>query len=188
MEEKEPQEGKNNAGPILFITLVIVIVAIFILMRQEEQLVYEDEPVTEESILAPGFTLPGLDDDPVSLDDYRGKVVLLNIWATWCPPCVAEAPSLEKLNNKFKDDNFKMLAVSVDEEGKSVITPFMKKYKLNFPVLVDPEGSIMGLYGATGVPESIIIRKDGTIDDKVIGAIDWFSPEVVEYIDNLIQG
>jgi len=80
-----------------------------------------------------------------------------------------------------------MLAVSIDEEGENAIIPFMNKYKLTFPVLVDPEGSIMDLYGATGVPESIIIRKDGIIDEKVIGAIDWFSPQVIDYIDILIQ-
>lgn len=185
MEEKEPQEGNKKTGLIL-IPLVIVMVAIFILMQWEEQPVYKDEPITEDTIHAPNFTFPGLDGEFVSLDDYRGKVVLLNIWATWCPPCVAEAPSLEKLNNRFKDHDFKMLAVSIDEEGENAIIPFMEKYKLSFPVLLDPEASIMELYGATGVPESFIISKDGIIDGTIIGAIDWASPEVTEYIDNLM--
>ncbi|MFC1838102.1 TlpA disulfide reductase family protein [Thermodesulfobacteriota bacterium] len=188
MEEKESQSGKKmNTGLILFIPLAIIIVVIFILMRWENQLVYEDEPITEESIPAPNFTLPGLDGESVSLDDYRGKVVLLNIWATWCPPCVAEAPSLEKLNKRFKDDDFKLLTVSIDEGGESVIVPFMERNKLSFPVLVDPEGSIMELYRTTGVPESFIIRKDGIVDGKIEGALDWTSPEVVEYINNLIR-
>ena len=182
MEEKEPQEENKKIGLIL-IPLIMVLVAIFILMQWE----YKDEPVTKKSILAPGFILPGLDGEPVSLDDYRGKVVLLNIWATWCAPCVEEAPSLEKLNNRFKEDDFKMLAVSIDEEGENAIIPFMKKYKLTFPVLLDPERNIMGLYGATAVPESIIIRKNGIIDEKVIGAIDWFSPQAIDYIDKLIH-
>ena len=188
MEEKESQAGKKiNTGLILFIPLAIVIIAIFILMHWEKQLVYEDEPVTEESILAPNFTLPGLDGESVSLDDYKGKVVLLNIWATWCPPCIAEAPSLEKLYNRFKDDDFKLLTVSVDENGEDVVVPFMKRNKLSFPVLLDPEGSIMELYGAIGVPESFIISKDGFVDGKIEGAIDWVSPEVIEYIDELIH-
>ena len=188
MEEKESQAGKKiNTGLILFIPLAIVIIAIFILMRWETQLVYEDEPVTEESIFAPNFTLQGLDGKSVSLDDYKGKVVLLNIWATWCPPCIAEAPSLEELNNRFKDDDFKLLTVSIDEDGENVIIPFMEKNKLSFPVLVDPEGSIMELYGAIGVPESFIIRKDGIVDGKIEGAIDWMSQEVIDYIDDLIH-
>lgn len=182
MEEKESQAKKNvNTGLILFIPLAIVIVAIFVLMHWEKQLAHNDD------LLAPDFTLPGLDGKSVSLDDYRGKVVLLNIWATWCPPCVAEAPSLEKLNNRFKDDDFKLLAVSIDEDGENAIVPFMERNKLSFPVLVDPERGIMELYGATGVPESFIVRKDGIIDEKVVGAIDWMSPEVIEYFTNLIQ-
>lgn len=191
MEEKEYQtDKKTNSGLILFIPLAVIIVGIFILMHwnSHSPSVLNDESITvKDNPVAPDFTLPGLDGESVSLGDYRGKVVLLNIWATWCPPCLAEAPSMEKLYNRFKDDDFKLLAVSIDEDGKNAILPFMKSKDLSFTVLLDPEGIITKLYGTTAVPESFIIRKDGKIDGKIKGAIDWMSPKVIEYLTNLIE-
>ena len=101
---------------------------------------------------APDFTFSGLDGKMVSLSDYRGNVVLVNIWATWCPPCVDEMPSMEKLYQKLKGDGFEILAVSIDSLGPEVVAPFMKKYKLTFPALIDSEGTIRITYRATGVP------------------------------------
>jgi len=189
MEEKESWEKKKlTTGLILFIPLIIIIVAIFLLMQGKSPSNKDIEATNaKDELLAPNFSLPNLDGQSVSLNDYKGKVVIVNIWATWCPPCVAEAPSLERLYNKFKDDDFELLAVSIDEDGAMAIEPFIKKHNLTFPVLVDPEGSILDLYGSTGVPESFIVRKDGIIDDKVIGAIDWTSPKVIEYFQDLIK-
>lgn len=189
MEEKEHHtENKTSSGLLPFIPLAVIIVSIFILMQWKSPPVINDESIAlKNNQIAPDFTLPGLDGKSVSLGDYRGKVVLVNIWATWCPPCIAEIPSLEKLYNKFKDTDFEILAVSVDENGESVIAPFIKKHNMSFPVLVDPYGSIMQLYGTIGVPETFVIRKDGTIDGKIEGAIDWMSPRVIEFIEGLID-
>jgi thiol-disulfide isomerase/thioredoxin len=123
----------------------------------------------------------------VSLSSYKGKVVIVNIWATWCPPCVAETPSLDKLYKMFKDEGLELLAVSVDKNGKKVVEPFIKKKDLSFPVLLDPEGRVAGLYRTTGVPESFIVRKDGTLDNKIEGAINWTSPKVIEYFQKLLK-
>ena len=189
MEEKEHQaEKKTNIGKFLFIPLAIVIIGIFVLMHLRSfSGIDHSSARIEDSITAPNFTLADLDGQSVSLEDFRGKVVLLNVWATWCPPCVSETPSLEKLYNRFKNDDFKLLAVSVDEDGRNVILPFMEKRNLTFPVLVDSKGTIMKSYGITGVPESFIIRKDGIIEGKIEGAIDWMSPDVIEYISDLIE-
>jgi len=113
--------------------------------------------------------------------------VLLNIWATWCAPCVAEMPSMEKLYQELEDEGFELLAVSVDESGAEVVTPFMKKHKLSFPVLIDTEGAIKSLYQLTGIPESFIIDKDGIIVEKVIGPRDWAASGAISYFRNLIQ-
>jgi cytochrome c biogenesis protein CcmG/thiol:disulfide interchange protein DsbE len=95
-------------------------------------------------------------------------VVLLNIWATWCPPCVEEMPSMEKLHQELKDDGFEILAVSIDVSGAKAVIPFMKKHKLSFPALTDTKGAIKSLYQTTGVPESFIIDKDGIIVEKEV--------------------
>ncbi|MGD2186287.1 MAG: TlpA disulfide reductase family protein [Desulfobacterales bacterium] len=135
---------------------------------------------------APDFTLPGLDDKMVSLSDYRGHVVLVNIWATWCPPCVDEMPSMEKLYQELKGENFEILAVSIDAAGKKAVAPFMKKYNLSFPVLMDPDGSIQTLYQTTGVPESFIINQEGVLIEKIIGARDWATSEILRFFRGLI--
>ena len=127
---------------------------------------------------APDFTLPGLDGKEVSLSDFRGKVVLLNIWATWCPPCVQEMDSLQKLYDTFKQKDFEILAVSIDSLGRSVVAPFMKNYKLTFPALLDPAGTVQVAYQTTGVPESFIIDTKGLLVKKIIGPRDWVDPEI----------
>jgi peroxiredoxin len=136
---------------------------------------------------APNFEFPGLDGKIVSLSDYRGKVVLVNIWATWCPPCIDEMPSMEKLYNELQGENFKILAVSIDAQGLKAVAPFMKAYKLTFPALIDSEGTIKNLYKATGVPESFIIDKQGILIKKIIGPLDWATPEVASFFRDLIQ-
>jgi thiol-disulfide isomerase/thioredoxin len=123
----------------------------------------------------------------VSLADYKGKVVFLNIWATWCPPCREEMPSMEKLYQELKGKDFEILAVSIDKLGAKVVAPFMKEYKLNFPAILDTEGTIQNLYGTTGVPESFIIDKKGLIEKIIIGPMDWSTPEVVRFFRELIQ-
>ena len=136
---------------------------------------------------APNFTFPDLTGKTVSLSDYRGRLVFLNIWATWCPPCVDEMPSMEKLYNKFKSDQFEILAVSVDGEGSKVVAPFMERLNLTFPALLDKKGKIKNIYGVTGIPESFIIGKNGIILKKVIGPIDWAKPDVSRFFEDLLQ-
>ena len=131
---------------------------------------------------APDFKaveLPG--GRPATIENYRGKVVLLNIWATWCPPCKVEMPSMERLHKKLAGTDFQLVAVSVDEEDSSVVNTFVKEYGLTFQVLHDQDGSIRQIYQTTGVPESFVIDRDGVIVKKVIGAADWDAP-VNEYL------
>jgi peroxiredoxin len=136
---------------------------------------------------APDFTFPGVDGKMVGLSDYRGKVVLVNIWATWCPPCVDEMPSMERLYKELKGENFEILAVSLDAFGTKAVAPFMKKYNLSFPALMDPNGSIQTLYQTTGIPESFIVDQEGILIKKIIGARDWATPEIIGFFRDLIQ-
>lgn len=111
-----------------------------------------------------------------TLDDYRGKVVLLNIWATWCTPCIVEMPTMEALHREFKNTDLRVVAVSIDQpQTEDAIRRFVKQLGLTFEVLHDPEGDITREYQATGYPETFVIGRDGVIRKKVIGAADWNS-------------
>lgn len=146
---------------------------------------------------APDFTYPDLSGRPVSLSDHRGKVVVVNIWATWCPPCRAEMPSMERVYRQLSDRGFEILAVSIDRpEGERDLTgnpggnigAFADSLGLTFPILHDVEGGIQRLYQTTGVPESFVIAADGTIHRKLFGAAEWDEGAIWELLDRLTGG
>jgi len=188
MTEEIQKVRRANLQSILLIFLIIIGVGIIVLLQtKDSSFNLSGKPRLEKGVPAPNFTLPRLDGKMVSLADYKGKVILLNIWATWCPPCVEEMPSMEKLYQELKGEAFEILAVSIDVLGAKAVIPFMKKHKLSFPALTDTKGVIKSLYQTTGVPESIIIDEDGIIIEKVIGPRDWATPGVIRYFRNLIQ-
>lgn len=191
MEEKDIETQpakKSNLRIILFIPIAIIALALFVTLQQKSpSTVKVDIPHTPNGPVAPDFLLPDLDGRMISLSANKGKVVIVNIWATWCPPCVAEIPSLDKLYTMFKDEGLELLAVSVDEGGKRTVDPFIKKKNISFPVLLDPDGRVSALYRTRGVPESFIVKKDGTIDNKIEGAINWTSPKIIEYFQKLLK-
>jgi thiol-disulfide isomerase/thioredoxin len=133
------------------------------------------------------FTFPGLNGKMFSLADYRGKVVFLNIWATWCPPCRDEMPSMERLYQELKDEDFIILAVSVDSSGAKAVAPFVRNYQLTFPVLLDDKGKSRSLFKTTGIPESHIINKEGILVEKTIGPRDWDNPDTIQFLRELIH-
>ena len=187
MKEEIQKARRANLQSILLIFLIIIGVGIIVLLQtKDSSFKLSGKPRLVKGVPAPIFTLPGLDGKMVSLADYKGKVVLLNIWATWCPPCVDEMPSMEKLHQELMGESFEILAVSIDVSGAKAVLPFMKKHKLSFPALTDSKGDIKNLYQTTGVPESFIIDKDGIIVEKVIGPRDWATPGVIRYFRNLI--
>jgi peroxiredoxin len=140
-----------------------------------------------EGNLAPDFTLKDLSGRPVQLSSLRGKVVLLNFWATWCPPCQEEIPSMIRLNQAMQGKDFQMLAVSIDEGGKDAVEAFFKKGGATLPALLDTEGTTAKRYGTTGVPETFVIDSKGVILKKVIGQMDWSSPEVLAFLEEIIR-
>ena len=112
-----------------------------------------------------------------TLADYRGEVVLLNIWATWCGPCRAEMPSIEALHRTFGPRGLRIVAVSVDDPGQQkVVRAFARELGLTFEILHDPTHDIQRAYQTTGVPETFVLGRDGVIRKKIIGATDWSSP------------
>jgi peroxiredoxin len=184
-------QGKEKKLIILLITSpIILILAIFGFVFSQKmsagQATQKIAPL-RESAPVPNFTFPNLEGQEVSLSDFKGKVVFINIWATWCPTCVDEMASMQQLYEKFKGKDFEILSVSIDALGEQVVAPFMQKYQLTFPTLLDPMGKIKKLYATTGVPESFIVDKNGNLALKIIGPQNWMAKEVVAYFENLIK-
>jgi peroxiredoxin len=136
---------------------------------------------------APDFTLPDLNGRLHHLSQYRGKVVFLNLWATWCPPCRMEMPAMERLHQRLRGRDFVMLAVSADEGGKDAVAPFVAEMGLTFPVLLDPDGRLSPRYGVTGYPETFLIDRNGQVVNHTIGPADWDEEIVIRNILALID-
>ena len=123
-------------------------------------------------------------DRKVSLDQFRGQVVVLNFWATWCPPCVEELPSLMNLQDRMQERGVTVLGVSIDVDGDAYHR-FLKLHNINFLTVRDPEQKVAGMYGTTGWPETYIIDRQGVLRRKFVGPVDWNSPEVVGFLNRL---
>ena len=127
-----------------------------------------------------------LNGKPARLSDLKGKVVLLNFWATWCPPCVDEAPSLNALQHRIAPLGGTVLGVSVDDDEQAY-QEFIKRYGLAFPTYRDTSKQIPLTYGTTMFPDTYIIDRNGKLDRKIVGAQDWGSTEMTQYLDNLLS-
>ena len=141
--------------------------------------------VAREGIQAPDFSLKDLSGTEVRLSTLHGKVVFLNFWATWCPPCREEIPSMMRLNQTMSGKPFQMLAVSIDDGGRNAVTEFFSRTGFKLPALNDTDQSVGKMYGITGVPETFVIDKKGVILKKVVGGMDWNSPESIDYFTKL---
>ncbi len=136
---------------------------------------------------APAFALMDGQDKRHALPDYRGEVVLLNFWATWCGPCLVEMPGMEHLYRDLKKEGLKILAVSSDPQGRTVTQPFVESNGLTFPVLHDSDYRVSGRYGVRTLPMSFVIDRNGTLAHRVFGARDWNSPEARTLLRTLLR-
>ena len=132
---------------------------------------------------APDFTVQD-SDHKVTLSELRGKVVVLNFWATWCPPCIEETPALLQMSQKLRDKGVVVLAISVDADGDAY-HKFIKDRNIDFLTVRDPDEKTSNLYGSFKWPETYIIDRDGVVRRKFIGAVEWTSPEVMDYLTKL---
>lgn len=133
---------------------------------------------------APDFSLKNLDGEVQSLSDFRGQVVIVNFWATWCPPCRAEMPSMQRAWNKIKDDGVVMLAVHVGGNEDKVWS-FVAEYALDFPVLIDPDSKVADAWPMEGLPSSFVVDPQGRIVYRAIGGREWDDPEILKIVYDL---
>jgi cytochrome c biogenesis protein CcmG/thiol:disulfide interchange protein DsbE len=132
---------------------------------------------------APDFTVRD-SDRTVTLSQLKGQIVVLNFWATWCPPCIEEMPSLVQMQQRMKAKGITVLAVSIDVD-ENAYREFLKQHGVNLLTVRDPEQKTPTLYGTFKWPETYIIDRNGTVRRKFIGAVDWNEPDVIEYLSRL---
>jgi len=190
MAEQSMTTPVEQTAPRVQSRLVIVLVSIAILalvfglvwMQSSKY-----EPLTVGKV-APDFKLPDLNEKDIRLSDFRGKVVFLNFWATWCKPCREEMPSMEILYKNFEKDGLVILAISIDRvTTKKDIPPFVKALNLTFPILIDSWGQTDKRYKLMGVPETYIIDQQGILREKVIGPRDWTMLDNLQVVTQLLK-
>ncbi len=135
---------------------------------------------------APDFTLVNPDGKNISLKDFRGKLVMVNFWASWCGPCRAEMPSMERLYLEHKAAGFEILAVNVKDKRSDALA-MAKQLKLSFPIVLDPEGEVGQLYGAWAMPTTYLIDRKGNVLARLWGEADWYSPAARKLIKSLLE-
>jgi len=141
----------------------------------------------EPPVTAPGFSLTDMDGEQHTLDDYRGKVIMLNLWATWCPPCRREIPSMESIFQDLRDKGFVVLAVNQFETPDHVFS-YMGQLSVypTFPILFDQDSKVSELYGVKGLPTTLLINRQGQVAYRAIGGRDFDHPRVRAIVNQLL--
>lgn len=172
--------SKSNLIKLFLLALIVGVALRFALRRGSSQ------PLSVGDA-APDFTLPRLGAGSISLRDYRRQVVLVNFWATWCPPCVAETPGLERFAEQVRNQGVAVIGVSVDQDT-GALQRFVTENHLSFPIARDPNQALASQYGTFKFPETYIVDRDGKVADKIIGPADWEDPRILTFVQDLARG
>ena len=172
-------------------TLLWILPAVALLLVFGYGLLTREAPAPDDTAPRLGkpladFTLPDLQGRAVQLTALRGKVVFVNVWATWCAPCIEEMPTIQQLYERLHGRGLEILAVSLDALGAQVVVPFIQSHRLSFPTLLDTKNIVQRLYMTTGVPESFIVDKRGILVEKVVGPRDWAHPQLLAQFERLL--
>jgi peroxiredoxin len=144
---------------------------------------YTGSRPTHVGAAAKDFTIKD-SDRQLSLNEFRGQIVILNFWATWCPPCVEELPSMIDMQNRMRAKGIVVVGVSIDVDDDAYHR-FIKQRNVNFVTVRDPEQKVAAMYGTTGWPESYVIDRTGVVRRKFVGPVNWNSPDVVQFLSTL---
>lgn len=177
---------KKTNTKFLFNYIYIFTVLFFIILPGSNLWAGDLKPYKGES-KPPPLSLPDLSGTIRTLDSFKGKVVLINFWATWCPPCRIEMPSMWRLKNKFRDKPFEVLAVDMGEEKVTITTFMPDKMERDFVVLMDMEGKALKDWKIFAFPTSFLIGKKGKIRYALYGGFEWDGPEPVKVVQMLLN-
>lgn len=172
---------------LMVITLVSVPLAPPALASEGGAIPVQQRGFVKPGQVAPDFRLRDMNGQMVSLSDFRGKVVLLNFWATWCGPCRVEMPAMEELYRQYSRKDFEILAVSTDAQGVAVTRPFQQENKLTFPILHDADFRVGLSYGARTLPMTFMVDRNGIVRQQIFGARDWGAPEAHQLVQMLMK-
>lgn len=164
--------------------LLVAVAALYVVLSSRQP------PPATVGALAPSFALTDRDGQRVALEAFRGNVVLVNFWATWCPTCTMELPSLNRLAAHFAGQSLRIIGVSEDGESGgdwAAIDAYRQQHPIDFLVLLDPDGHVADLYGTFGIPESYLLDQEGKLVRKIAGSISWDAPQVIEEIEKLLK-
>lgn len=152
----------------------------------EDTMTFKKLGMTEfpEPMNIPLIELESADGKMISTEDYKGKIVFLNFWATWCPPCRMEMPSMETLYKELEQENFVILAISVGEDPASV-TEFLRENPHTFPVALNPDNRFGSMFAGRGIPTTYILNKEGKAIAGIIGAREWDDPQTIDFFRSL---
>lgn len=172
----------KNKAVVLLVVVLLAVLVIFFGIKQEKS---RHQAVV--GLDAPDLMVTDASGKTLSLSELRGSVVFINFWATWCPPCKEEMPSLQSLYSRFKDDGgFRMVTILYKDDYDKAIA-YLRENNYGFPVWLDRREKAAGSYGVTGVPETYIINKKGILREKMIGPADWSSTEAISLISSLLR-
>ena len=143
-------------------------------------------PAVEVGDEAPDFSLMSDQGQTIQLRDFRGKLVVLNFWATWCPPCIEELPSLNRFHQRFASRGVVVLGVSVDENPRAY-QDFLRKAGVQFLTVRDPDRKVSHLYGTFKYPETYLIDRQGKVVQKVVSNADWMDPQMLDYVEQHLR-
>jgi peroxiredoxin len=186
----QPNMRKRNTyrRPLTYVLIALLHVGLTAAIMAQPTFVLANDIRPEEGHLAPDFSLKTLEGKTVRLSDLRGKkVVLVNFWATWCPPCRSEIPTMQQIYTEYKGKGFEILAINIERDSKEEILEFMKELRLTFPVLLDPDMKVTRTYRLIGLPVSMLIDRQGIIRYKQIGYHDWTDKESRKRVENLLK-
>lgn len=173
-----------NAGCVM---QIIVVLCLFAVAFSSASCRKSERSVVVEEGKAPDFTLSDVSGKKVTLSELRGKVILVEFWATWCPPCKDAVPEMNKLYEKYKGKDVQVLAISVDQGGDVVskLNSFIREHRVNYPVLVDDK-KVNVSYGVANVPVAFIVDKEGKVAKKHIGFMDELAERISQDIEALL--
>lgn len=177
---------KKNIGILIVLVLVITMIGTYIKKELDADKQISKEALGKEVALdgtvglekgniAPDFTLYNLDGKPITLSELKGKRVVLNFWATWCPPCEAEMPHMQEYYEKYKkEDNVEIVGVNLTFERETVerVEQFLESYKITFPILLEPDATVASLYKIITIPSTFMIDTEGRIQKQIVGPLD----------------
>ncbi len=187
LKENSSTHLKKHGLLYLLFAIVLAVIAYRIQLSPNQTTVLNQEK-PEVGHSAPGFTLRNLQGNLEGLVDHKGKVIVLNFWATWCAPCLEEMPAFEKLYRRYRSQGLTVLAVSLDKGNISKVKGFVDTNNLTFPVLIDSDGTAEKLYPSFTIPFTYVIDKEGRVAARVDGAKNWASSETFAALDILIKG